>query len=116
MPTVQILSPAHRLSTLVHAPGAAVAVDTVTVINGRVTVAYADVEAGADGQFVYAADEVLATKAAVTITEGDSAYWDPTAENFTNVDGAGANTLCGMWRAAAASGDAEGYLALDSLP
>lgn len=102
----------HKIKTLAHSPVAAVEVDDVTIIGTRVCIAYADVDAAAEGQFIYAADEVEVPKAAVAIAEGEIAYWDPLANNFTNVSTS--NTKCGMWIRAAIAGDATGFIELDN--
>ena len=106
-----VLCPPNQLKTLVSTAGADVGVDDVALINGKVTIAMADLSAGADGEFIYVASEIEHAKAAVAITEGDAAYWDNTAKVFTNV--ATANTLCGLFRLAQLSGDADANIALN---
>lgn len=105
MGTVTALGPRQHWKTLTHAPAAATAVDEIAVINStRVCFAAADVAAGDNGEFVYEATDVEVTKAAVTIVEGDIAYYHSGNDNFTNVvTGA---IECGVFREAAASGDA----------
>jgi predicted RecA/RadA family phage recombinase len=101
--------------SLQDAPAGDVAVGDVTVINGLVTFAYADIAATENGQFVYKADDVLVTKVSGTAANtGDPAYYDSGADEFTPTVGAGPNTLCGTFIADAASGDTEAYINLDA--
>lgn len=110
MSTVKAQGPRSHWKALKHDPAGAVAVDTVTVINSKVTFAAADVAAGEVGAFVYEATDVEVPTAAVTITAGEDAYYDSGADNFTNV--VGTNTLCGVFTEDAASGDAVGRIDL----
>lgn len=110
MATAEFRCNADAVQTIEHTPVAAVAVDTVTVINSRVTFAYADVEANERGAFVIGAPDVDVPTAAVDITEGDAMYWDATASLFTNV--VASNTKCGYFRAAALAADASARAAL----
>lgn len=110
MPSATVRGPSHRIKTLVHAPAADASVDDVLLVNGNVLIAYGDIATGVDGEWIYAATDVEVSKAAVTILEGQPAYWDDTAKLFTNV--ATANTLCGKFVKAAASGDALAYVDL----
>ncbi len=112
MAKATVLCPTEKLDTLTNTPGAAVAVDDIVVINTRICVAYADVAAGAKGEFIHRAEEIEAPKAAVAITEGDTAYWDSAANVFTNV--VGLNTKCGMFLESALAGDATARLRLDN--
>lgn len=105
MSTAQILCGHHRVNTMRHTATAAMAVDDVALINGRVCVAWRSAEIGDSIEAVYDAAIVLGPKAAVTFAPGDAVYWDNTAELFTNVSTS--NTKCGMALDAAASGDAE---------
>lgn len=114
MSTVKAQGPRHHWKTLKHDPAGDVAIDTVTVINGKITFAVTDVATGEDGAFAYEATDVEVPKAAVAITAGESAYYASGADNFTNTDGAGANTLCGVWTEDAASGDAVGRIDLSN--
>ncbi len=99
--------------SLTDAPGSDVAVGDVTVVNGLVTFAYADIDSGEDGQFVYKADDVLVTKVDGTaVSTGDAAYYDSGNDEFTPT--ASTHTLCGVFIADAASGDTEAYINLDA--
>jgi len=98
-----VCMPQH-LRTLNHTDASAQAVDTILLISGRVCVAYGDLAANEEGSYIYEASELEVPTAAVTIVAGETAYWDNGAQLFTNV--VGTNTKCGMFRKAAASGDA----------
>lgn len=104
MATAEILSMMSEVKTFQDAPGADVTIGTVALVGGRVTIAYDDITSGEDGSFVYAAEQIEAPMAAVTIVAGEAAYWDDSAKLFTNV--VGSNTLCGMFLEDAASGTA----------
>lgn len=111
MPSAVVRCPSHRVKTLTHAPSADATVDDILLVNGNVLIAYADITATEDGEWIYEATDVEVPKVAATaITEGDAAYWDDTAKVFTNV--VGTNTLCGKFTKAALAADTVAYVDL----
>lgn len=109
---VNLFCGTDKIKTMNHTPGTLLAVDEIRLINGRVCVAFGDIAASEEGSVIYAAEDIEAPKAAVAITEGETAYWDDTAKLFTNV--LTSNTKCGIFRKAALSGDANARLELDN--
>jgi len=113
MSKATVLSPADSNRVIHHIEAAAVAVDDVVLsTEGRVLIAYSDADAGVEGMYYFIADEIEHAKAAVAINDGETAYWDDAAKDFTNV--VGTNTKCGVFRKDALIGDANANIRLDN--
>ncbi|WP_167631571.1 DUF2190 family protein [Mariprofundus ferrooxydans] len=83
---------------------AAVAIDDIIVINGRVLVSLGDYAANEAGLYAYGADNITGPKEApLVINPGDTLYWDATNAVLTKT--ATANTKCAICKEASASAD-----------
>lgn len=105
---VYLRSPLGECGTLrfTNGTGAALAAGTIILHNNKVGIVLETTANAADGVLIVRTDSqgYLAPKAAVTIAEGEAAYWDDTAKVVTNVETE--NTKIGYFAESAASGTA----------
>jgi predicted RecA/RadA family phage recombinase len=94
MATANIVGGVAGIKTFDHTATADMVAGEITVVNSRVTIAYAQVSSGDDLQLIYAAEQAELPKAAEDLAAGDKVYWDNTAKNVTAT--ATSNTACGM--------------------
>lgn len=99
----ELLCPADQLKTFTHTAAADYSAGDMQLINGLLSIAYADIANGDEGEMVYSAALVEAPKAAVQIDAPEVAYWDDTAKNITNISTG--NTKCGLFTESFASSD-----------
>ncbi|MFQ5737142.1 MAG: DUF2190 family protein [Thermodesulfobacteriota bacterium] len=113
MATATNLTDSLRTKTLKYKHTAAVAINDIILLGGRVLIAIAAVLANAEGVYIHAAERVeMPKEAPLVITAGDTVYWDNTNAVITKT--ATANTKCGIAVEDAASADTVVVIELDN--